>query len=586
MPATRRARKIRQAAEFATAELAREIATPNTSTSVYVWNLPDIRAAVEAQMQGRFALPARMADRMRGDDALFVAKSYRLAPQRALGVALEPAKGTRGEAIAAEAEALYGALGIAVSSDTIADINEELADHGIAFAFNVVHPRDDGSRVDITVHHFPIEFVEWSPTLRAYQARLDGGERVPITHGDGRWIIFRKHSTDAHKRDAAIIPAALVWARHAFAARDWSKGSAAHGNAKVVGELPEGIDIQSEHGQAFLALLRALVAADAPVGIRPFGSKTEYISNSSNAWQVWQELMNNAEKAAARIYNGTDGLLGAQGGAPGIDITKLFGVAVTIVQGDLAAIERGLLTGSIEVWTAINFGDSSLAPRRVYLIPDADREARLEAKGKRIASYLAAVKAARDAGGIVDQEYADTLAKEYDVPPVPIATAAPAEPSVSGLGWRARLSSRRPTLAMVSGIPASGKSTFAKTRLAHLTRINRDDAEDRGVQMQAFAEAIEAEASIVVDDTNTTKAIRSEFIVPALAAGYRIEGYQMESNVDACLERNANREAYVPPVAIHTAAKRLEPMTWDEGFDEISDVRIIERGYEIAPQQR
>lgn len=425
MPATRRARKIRQAAEFATAELTREIRTPNPSSAFYAWNLPDIRAAVEAQMQGRFALPARMADRMRGDDALFVAKSYRLAPQRALGVALEPAKGTRGEAVAAEAEALYGALGIAVSSDTIADINEELADHGIAFAYNTLHPREDGSRVDITVHHFPIEFVEWNAAKRTYEAKLDGGDRIPITHGDGRWIVIRKHATDAHKRDAAIIPAALVWARHAFAARDWSKGSAAHGNAKVVGELPEGIDIQSEHGQAFLALLRALVAADAPVGIRPFGSKTEYIANSSNAWQVWQELMANAEKAAARIYNGTDGLLGAQGGAPGIDITKLFGVATTIVQGDLGAIERGLLTGSIEVWTAVNFGDSSLAPRRVYLIPDADREARLEAKGKRIAAYLAALKAARDAGGIVDQEYADTLAQEYEVPTLQVANADP-----------------------------------------------------------------------------------------------------------------------------------------------------------------
>ena len=35
----------------------------------------------------------------------------------------------------------------------------------------------------------------------------------------------------------AIIAAAVIWARHAFAAKDWTMGSATHGNAKPIGTL-------------------------------------------------------------------------------------------------------------------------------------------------------------------------------------------------------------------------------------------------------------------------------------------------------------------------------------------------------------
>lgn len=430
---SKRARKIRTSDEFNLSRLSAQLRAPQRHDAATSWTIAEIVAARDLQMAGRFERPARLVESMRTDDALFVAAQNRLAPARCIPVELRPAgDNTRARSIASEAAALWGQEGVGVQADTIADINGCLVDHGVAFGYNVANPRADGSRVDFEHHYWPIDAVRWDPIDRAFKTRVDSyglapidgatatGE-IPIVHGDGRWTIYRRHEHAPWKADAAILSAALVWARHAYALRDWSKGSTAHGNAKIVGELPEGMPLQGADGgltpeaAAFLELLRTLASVDSPYGVRPSGSKTEILSNSSSAWQVWDELAANAEKAAARIYLGTDGTLGANGGAPGVDIASLFGVAATKVEGDLRTIERCFRTGVIEPWCAVNFGDSALAPRRVYLIPDGDQAARHKSAAEQNAAYLGALKTASEAGIVLTPEYVAGLAKDFGV---------------------------------------------------------------------------------------------------------------------------------------------------------------------------
>lgn len=433
---SKRARKIRTASEFDLARLRASISPPKEAVGAYAWELRDIVAARNAQMRGDFRLPARLAESFRTDDATSVAFRNRLAPQKCIKVELCPVKGTQGAKIANEAEGQFGQKGVAITPAALADIHGYLVNHEIAFAYNVATPRADGSRVDFEVHPWPIEHVRWDGYDRCFKTRVDsssmqpneagfGGE-VPIVHGDGRWIIFSNHEIEPFKH-GALLAAALVWARHAFALRDWSKSSLAHGLAKVIGELPEGVPLQSEGGlsaeaAAFQELLIALANSDLPIGIRPAGSETEFISNNSTAWQIFTNLVENAERAAARIYLGTDGTLGAQGGAPGVDISQLFGVASTLVQGDLDCIERCLGTGSIEPWTAINFGDSTLAPTRKYLIADPDADAARASLATRTDAFFAEIEKTRSNGFAMSQEYVDAVAKKHDIaaPQLPI----------------------------------------------------------------------------------------------------------------------------------------------------------------------
>ncbi len=450
---SKRARKVRSNAEFDPVRLAAQLRPPRRGEGSGSWGLAEIFAARDLQMAGSFERPARLAEAMRTDDALFVAYENRLAPQRMLSVALRPANdGARARAICGEADALFGQRGVGIHSDTIADIHGCLVNHGVAFGVNALTPRADGSRVDFEHRMWPIDFVRWDTVDRCFKARVDpqgqrpvvgSGYQVatmaeePIVHGDGRWVIYQKHEWAPWKQDAAILSASVLWARHAFALRDWAKGSTAHGNAKLVGELPEGMPLQDANGQltpeagAFLELLRTLASVDSPYGVRPAGSKTEVLANGSSAWQVWNELASNAERAAARVYLGTDGTLGSRGGAPGVDIESLFGVAVTRVEGDLRAIERGFNTGVIQPWAALNFGDSSLAPERLYLMPDGDEETRRKSATERTTAFGQHLATLAGAGFKVSQDYVDGLARDLGVR-TPVLVQVPAETVPAG----------------------------------------------------------------------------------------------------------------------------------------------------------
>ncbi len=437
--------QTRTAAEFDLMKLAALLAMPRTSANVYSWSLADIFTARDDQLRGKFKLPARLAEAMLTDDALFTAYSARLAPAKAIKVDMEPAS-TKAKAlsVADEAEGLYGQGGPGLSLETTLSILGCLVTHGVAIAYLEPKTREDGSRVDFFAKCWPIEHVYWSEAERCYMTRIKGDPDEKIVHGNGRWIVFQGHELDAFKHDACLLPAAIVWPTHAYARRDWSKGSVAHGSAKVVGEMPSGMPIQADgadtltpEAAALYEALRAIATGDSPIALRPSGSKIDFMVNSSTAWQVWLELVKSASVAAARIYLGTDGILGAQGGAPGVDLSILFGVASTKLQGDFEVLTRGFQTGLVDVWTAVNFGDSSLAPKRVYLLPDPDKAAKLKEDKERRAELHARRKAffedidlARKNGFVIDQEHVDALAEEYEVEPPKLAPSVATAPAI------------------------------------------------------------------------------------------------------------------------------------------------------------
>jgi hypothetical protein len=452
---SKKARVVRKAEDFDAAKLAAFMRAPVAGSSDGgTWSIADIYAARDAQMAGNFRLPAKLAKAIGTDGAIFTSRLARLAPVQSLTVQIEPGKGPKAAKIAEEAEALFGEHGIAISPATETSLRLALVDHGIAIAVINKSPRDDGSRVDMTVAAWPMAWVRWDPTRDCYVTQVqeldeepEAGARLfaatvgfeePIVHGNGRWIVFAKSEIEPHTLDAAILPAAMIWPRRAFALRDWAKGSAVHGNVKVVGELPEGDPLTDELGEpsqqavAFRTLLEAIASQNAPFGIRPSGSKIDLLANPSGAWEVFAKLTEVSERDAARIYLGTDGVLGAQGGAPGVDISLLMGVASTKIQSDLTCMAGAFQSGIIAYWCAINFGDDKAAPTRRYIFPDPDEMRVREDFMKRHAAFLAAVEKSKSLGFVIDEKTLGELAAEYKVtaPTLPAATDA-AKPSIA-----------------------------------------------------------------------------------------------------------------------------------------------------------
>jgi len=416
---TKRAKRVRTAAEFNPVKLAEAMKPPRFTGAAYAWDLEAIRAARQQQMEGNFQLPSKLAEAQKSDDGIFTALRNRLSPARGLPVGLIPANATaKAVRVKEEAEALYGIKGVGCHPGAFSDINECVADHGVAFGVNVLTPRADGSRVDIEHTYWPIEHVYWDRTTRAFVTRLDNGSLETICHGDGRWTIYTQHSSRPW-RWGALLSTALIWADRQFGVRDRSRASTSHGNAKMIGELPEGVAIDSPEGEAFLMLLRTMHEA-LPYGIRPAGSKTEMMVNQSASWQIFKEIVDSRLSDAARVYLGHDGSIRAAGGNY-IKDGYLFGVSADIVEADLRTMERGFFEGVLQPWTALNFGDSSLAPMRRWLMPDADEETRIESATKRRESLYKAISDARAAGLVVDQAYVDQIARELGVSGVTVA---------------------------------------------------------------------------------------------------------------------------------------------------------------------
>lgn len=423
--------RVRSADEFKPNGDALAPRAPTRRQSNYSWTLERIRDARDDQMHGKFELAVELAEALRTDDALFVAWRNRIAPQDALEAKLvahgqtanDPAS-TRAESVARKAAAC-----ISAPRSVIKGIHGRMADHGIAIGVVRRDYDDAGTRVYFRVEEWPLEHVYWDTSREQLFARVRGGPPMPIVHGDGLWVVFRKFTDRPWVQDAALVPASFVWAAHSQGIESWGGATDSHGRAALIGELPEGVSTYLDgtqtptpEAEGFLAMLQAVVGGE--VGIRPSGSKTEVLYNGSNAWQVFKELILNREKAAARIYLGTDATLGSVGGAPGVDISALFDVASTILQGDLEAIEEALRTGVYEPWTAINYGDSTYAPHLQYQIPDPDKAEKNKQSADARDRLLATIKDMREQGMIIDQDTVTRLAAEYGVDPPPQLASA------------------------------------------------------------------------------------------------------------------------------------------------------------------
>lgn len=126
------------------------------------------------------------------------------------------------------------------------------------------------------------------------------------------------------------------------------------------------------------------------------------------------------------------------------------------------------------------------------------------------------------------------------------------------------------------GAQATGKSTFCAARFAqtHL-RLSLDMLRTRHREQILVQACLAAKQPFVVDNTNPTREERARYIGWAQAARFRVAGYWFEAPFDAMVARNAGRSgrARVPDVALRATLKKLQPPSFDEGFEALWRVR-------------
>lgn len=142
------------------------------------------------------------------------------------------------------------------------------------------------------------------------------------------------------------------------------------------------------------------------------------------------------------------------------------------------------------------------------------------------------------------------------------------------------------------GLPASGKTTFYRDRLAgthdHVSKdLMPHNRRPQRRQEQLIADALGSGRSVAIDNTNPSVAVRAPLIALARAHGAQVVGYFFPADAKDALRRNRLREGRerVPDVAIFTTRKRLQPPSYEEGFDRLYVVTLneAERAFEVRP---
>jgi predicted kinase len=139
------------------------------------------------------------------------------------------------------------------------------------------------------------------------------------------------------------------------------------------------------------------------------------------------------------------------------------------------------------------------------------------------------------------------------------------------------------------GLQGAGKTTFYAQRFIHThLRISLDVLRTRHRERLFLQQCLASQQPFVVDNTNPTAAERARYAGPAREAGFRVAGYVFAPDVPGSLRRNAARAdaRRVPPVAIYSTHKKLQPPSLAEGFDALYQVTIDAAGaFVVAPWQ-
>lgn len=146
-------------------------------------------------------------------------------------------------------------------------------------------------------------------------------------------------------------------------------------------------------------------------------------------------------------------------------------------------------------------------------------------------------------------------------------------------------------IVYLTGLPASGKSTYRKTHFADYAVVSNDEiteelAEQSGLSydeawkrlsfaevydatLKRFNAAVARRLNIVIDNTNLTRQARALY----RAEGYGLKAVVFEIPENERRQREQTRKAaggkYIPADVIEKMKRSYVPPSFDEGFSEI-----------------
>lgn len=352
-------------------------ATPSEQEPLTTTTVAALRAMLDEHDRGVFTRSGLLADLLRRDADVYGALQQRLTALGAHPMCFDAADDSDAAVKARDGLALdWPRL---CSPGAQADLALDEAMMGWALA-QVVWRFDEGSRVlRQTVEPWPSYAVEHDRTLRQWYVQTAEG-RLPITPGDGQWLLVAPRSARAPWLWGAIRPAAEWYLSNSFAASDGRRRSETTGQGIWKVKVPSGAR-ESVEGKGFLRSFRNLgraAAIPAPQGATPESSYDfDLIEAKADAFKIFEWLKRTGGGAIRLAILGQD--LTSQNQTIGSKGTSETGEGVT--RAVVEAQARGLsdaFTQQVARPRAVYLGEP-LTKVRIDAEPEADRKASAEA---------------------------------------------------------------------------------------------------------------------------------------------------------------------------------------------------------------
>lgn len=392
-------------------------ATPSEQEPLTTTTVAALRAMLDEHDRGVFLRSGLLADLLRRDADVYGALQQRLTALGAHPVCFDAADETAAAIAARDALALDWPRLCPPGAQ--ADLALDECMMGWALGQVVWRFDPDSKRLRQTVEPWPAHAVEHDRTLRQWYVQTAYG-RLPITPGDGQWVLVAPRSARAPWLWGAIRAVAEWYLSNSFAASDGRRRSETTGQGIWKVKVPTGARESSE-GKGFLRAFRNLgraAAIPAPRGATPESSYDfELVEAKADAFKIFEWLKTTGGGAIRLAILGQD--LTSQNNKVGTNASSNTGADVT--RAVVEAQARGLsdaFTQQVAKPRAAYLGEP-VTRVRVDAEPEADRKASAEASK----AEAEAVKAWADVGVTVDAVAHATAAGMKG------AVAAPAPPA-------------------------------------------------------------------------------------------------------------------------------------------------------------
>jgi len=317
-----------------------------------------VKTAIRNLEYGILDMAALVCDAMRRDDRVSGCLDRRTQALPALPFQLEPGKGANADRVL---QLLKDNFENIFPDGVLSELQTWGVMLGIGSGQLLWDIRDDLWMPRLRIWH--PRFLMWRWDTRMWHVNTEQQAAVPITPGDGQWVLFSLKALERSYMWGAMRNLYVPWLLRQWALRDWGRWSEVYGAPIRVATTPAAADEADK--QRFITEMANLGTESVvrlPGSADPLQQfKLELLEAKSTGSDGFDRLISKAETAIAVALLGQNLTTEVKGGSYSAAQVHET-IRAEILQGDAQLLAKTLREQVLKPWAAYNFGDPELAP--------------------------------------------------------------------------------------------------------------------------------------------------------------------------------------------------------------------------------